>query len=164
MRRFALALAAVALAVPAHASDDARVRAFAYDFLGAYQKQQPPLDSAWAMLGYFTDSLNDALDVAVDAEHASAKITPPGDKPCLMEGDVFFSNYEGITEYRISRVQRVGDKWYVPVAFTYHEAAGEDHQWTDTLVVQDNHWLAVDNVRYAGGYDLKDKLLRHCEY
>lgn len=165
MRRLAIvALAAAALAHPAVAMDKIEVRDFARDFLGRYMQSAHQLQDRSALASSISGGLDHAFTKAIAAESDSAKITPAGDKPCLWEGDVYFSHYEGITEYRLSDVHRVGTQWHVPVGLTYHEASGPDHEWTDILVITESaEGLRVDDVIYPHGGRLKQALLNHCD-
>lgn len=164
LRPLAFGLVLSALASTASASDAREVRNFAADFLDAYRETQTELQDWWGILPYITQSLDEAFKTAVVAEMDSAEKTPAGDKPCLWEGAAYFSNYEGVTEYRLSQVYREGAQWHVPVAFTYHEASGPDYNWTDVLVIEDHpEGLLVDDVIHPGGKRLKQVLLSHCK-
>jgi hypothetical protein len=80
------------------------------------------------------------------------------DKPDLIEGDIFTSNYEGTKSFKILSCELNENTANVKVEFTY-----QDLKWVDEIVVNqvNNKWLIAD-VIYGQSY-LQGSLLKSLE-
>ena len=81
----------------------------------------------------------------------------PGDKPPLIEGDLFSSLFEGPTGFQVGGARVSGMRAQVPVHFRYDQAGMKDHpRWTDTvLLVRESgrkRLWRIDDLRYGGNW------------
>jgi len=138
--RAALILAAtVALALPAKADDMVKA---VEGFYGAYSTFHPSdgIPDAAGRAKYepfITPALKQLL---VDGDKAEAEFAKNNkDSPPLIEGDLFTSNFEGATSYRVGACKGDGKKAECAVALTYddHGTNPKDKPvtWTDTVTV-----------------------------
>ena len=73
----------------------------------------------------------------------------PGDKPNILEGEIFAGLSEGYTSYKMGPARVLGDRASVAVTF---RNKGYKTRWTDDVkLVNDNGWK-IDNVLYTGGW------------
>jgi hypothetical protein len=109
--------------------------------------------------------LSALLGAASDMEARCVKAAPKGDKPLMIEGDLFVGNLEGASEvaYGESRVQ--GDAAVVPADLMYIEPRfpkAHRHRtvaWKDELALRrsEGRWR-VSDVRFAAGRSLVKEL------
>lgn len=117
---------------------------------------QPYLDSTLVRL------LVEARLARDDAAEAAAR-PDRGEKPPLVDGDVFGSLFEGNTSFGIRRVVPRGDTTFAVMAFT-NAMQPPTVQWTDTLVIvpranarpQSPQYVIVD-LRYGAGWDFGNR-------
>jgi hypothetical protein len=160
---------AVVLAVTAqaHAADgDAMARA-ANGFYAAYSTFHNRIDGvpdATARLR-FTPVVSDRLNALLTASRAAEeKFTNAyKDSPPLIEGDLFTSNYEGATSYKVGDCAGDGKTGHCAIALTYDPRTQGDAQnkpvhWTDTayLVNTPSGWK-LDDIGYGGSWDFSNK-------
>ncbi len=79
----------------------------------------------------------------------------PDDKPDWIEGDLFSSLFEGVSEWKLGvTAAPKGSDATVAIKLTYNEAGLEAAEWTDTLVFRNRAgaWL-VDDIRMGGDWE-----------
>lgn len=71
------------------------------------------------------------------------------DKPIMIEGDIFSSNYEGITSYEIKSITIEGQRARSVMYFEYKYTKPVYH-WTDTLLLikESNKWKIDDMIYF----------------
>ena len=111
MRRLALLAAALALASHSLAADDPRpaARAF-YAWVLAHPWRAVPSAKEQRELGpLLTGELGQLLKAASETEARCIKAAPKGEKPLIIEGDLFVGNLEGASEVAYGEVRRKAD-------------------------------------------------------
>lgn len=111
----------------------------------------------------FSPELKKALQDAVNASNADMerikKSKYPDDKPMLLEGSVFTSQYEGFTSYKIKKIHTADPSDQSVKVDVELENAGFSPKtaWTDQvqLVKTDGTWK-VDNIYFGDNPDIKD--------
>jgi len=108
------------------------------------------------------------LFVAAKKEQERCAKKFPDDKPPWIEGDIFSSNFEGFTKFRVDASRDQGGGRVVTVRFEYAEGKSRV-KWADMLVLRNEsgRWL-VEDVLYRAkfaftsgfGKNLKDSLMR----
>lgn len=148
------AVALWAAAGTAHPNDAAD--AAAGRFLTAYQKLRasglsglPDRGMLRELAPHLTPGLKGSLEAA-RREQRRCRKKFPDDKPPWIEGDLFSSNFEGFTSFRIEEGAR-GDGT-VPVAYEY-VAAKDRVEWRDVLSLKrvGGRWR-LDNVTYRAPF------------
>ena len=107
---------------------------------------------------FLSADINNLILEVVGKENKSAdqlKSIQSTDKPDIMEGDIFTSNYEGAQSFKILSVQKNENDAIVKVEFTY-----ENKNWIDDILLkfENNQWLIVD-IQYGQSY-LQGSLLK----
>src|SRR5690242_3941016 len=159
-------LAILAVATQAHAADGDAMAKAAGSFYAVYATFHPSdgIPDAKGRAKYaphISDRLNALLMQASAAEQrfASAnKNTPP-----LVEGDLFTTNFEGATSYKIGNCTGDGKAGHCAIALTYDPRIQGDAQnkpvhWTDTayLVNAASGWK-LDDIGFGGNWDFGNK-------
>lgn len=108
------------------------------------------------------------LFVAAKKEQQRCAKQFPDDKPPWIEGDIFSSNFEGFTRFRVDASKGRGGGRAVTVRFEYVEGKS-GVKWTDVLVLRNEsgRWR-VEDILYRAkfaftsgfGTNLKDSLKR----
>ncbi len=103
--------------------------------------------------------LQDAISVSKADMERIKKSEYPDDKPILLEGSVFTSQYEGFTSYKIKKIRREdpSDKSVTVDVELENAAFSPKTVWTDQvqLVKTDGAWK-VDNINFGDNPDIKD--------
>ena len=73
----------------------------------------------------------------------------PGDKPNILEGEIFAGLSEGYTSYKMGPARVLGDR--ASVAVTFRNKGYKTHWTDDVKLVNDNGWK-IDNVLFTGGW------------
>jgi hypothetical protein len=157
LRRVLSALCAVTLwagADVAHPNDAAD--AAALRFLAAYQKLRaagltglPDHGMLRKLAPHLTPGMKRSLEAAM-REQRRCRGKFPEDRPPWIEGDLFSSNFEGFTSFRIEDGAHAGGD--VPVAYEF--VAGKDRvEWRDVLSLKrvGGRWR-LDNVTYRAPF------------
>lgn len=105
------------------------------------------------------------LDDAVVAEKRCIKTAPRGDKPNIVEGNLFVGNYEGATEVAPGDVHLDGEHAFAePRLFSVDRRFPKGHKfrviaWKDRveLGLVGGHWV-VTNVKFENGRSLQQNL------
>ena len=125
-------------------------------FLSAYGSFHPsdgiPDSAGRARLQPFlSPALNKLLADAAQAQaRFSAKVK---DSPPLLEGDLFTSMFEGVTQLKLQPCVTSGNGARCPVAFAHAGSDDKAITWTDTLLlVNTPQGWRVDDVAYGGGF------------
>ena len=98
---------------------------------------------------FISPSLDQLLTEGNRAEAAFAKANK--DSPPLIEGDLFTSNFEGATAYKVDTCSANGNSGHCTVTLTYDDhgrnAKAKPLTWTDTvyLVVTPGGWRVDDD-------------------
>lgn len=151
------------IAIPACA-DDAMTKAVE-GFYGAYATFHPsdgiPDAKGRAKYGPFISPALDKLLADGDrAESAFAKANK--DSPPLIEGDLFTSNFEGATSYKVGACSGDAKTGHCAVALTYDDRKTSPKDkpvtWTDTvyLVAAPAGWR-VNDIGYGASWDFGNK-------
>lgn len=176
--RRAVAVAAFALLAGCSASQwtfslkapGERVHAFLFDCYGLRFRGLPQPVQVDALAVHLSPVLASRLKRAFAGQQAYARRFP-GDKPPLVDGDLFSSLFEGPTGYAIENVEMDDQRARVLVKFTYTDPATATlvRTWTDRYTVvrgpRVGGWL-VEDVEYLGGWEFapKGKLSEALEY
>jgi len=110
------------------------------------------------------------LKSAFDTETKCVKAAPKGDKPLIVEGDLFVGNYEGATEVAYRDLRRNGDSVFVEADLIYIDTRfpkGHKHRavaWKDRLELRlvGERWH-VQDVRFAENRSLVAGLKAYIE-
>lgn len=87
------------------------------------------------------------------AEQQSAELTPTGEKPAIVEGEIFASLYEGYQDVKIIDLKKDGESCIATVEFSHaYDASSPKEIWQDHLVLTlyKGEWK-LDNVLYREG-------------
>jgi hypothetical protein len=162
-----VAVMALVLAAPAQAADTGAMARAATDFYAAYASFHQRVDGipgAKARMK-FAPVISDRLNgLIVRARAVEEKFTNAyKDSPPLVEGDLFTSNYEGATSYKVGACAGDGESGHCAVALTYDPHAMGDTRnkpvhWTDTayLVNAASGWK-LDDIGFGGNWDYANK-------
>lgn len=103
--------------------------------------------------------LQDAVSVSKADMERIKKSEYPDDKPMLLEGSVFTSQYEGFTSYKIKKIRTEdpSDKSVTVDVELENAAFSPKTVWTDQvkLVKTGGNWK-VDNINFGDNPDIKD--------
>lgn len=138
-----------------------RVQAFLTDYYQLGFRGLPKPDQLERLTVHLSPALVLRLQRASAGQAAYARRFP-GDKPPLVDGDLFCSLFEGPSTYRASGFEEEKKRTVVFVNFTYKDrVTGQlQQEWTDRYVVVQGDrvggWL-VDDVEYQGGWDFAQK-------
>lgn len=86
-------------------------------------------------------------------EQQSAELTPTGEKPAIVEGEIFASLYEGYQDVKIIDLKKDGESCIATVEFSHaYDASSPKEIWQDHLVLTlyKGEWK-LDNVLYREG-------------
>jgi hypothetical protein len=135
------------------------------DFYGVYSTFHPSdgIPDAKGRTRY-EPYISTALDkLLVEGNRAEEKFAKANrDSPPLIEGDLFTSNFEGATAYRVGACSAGASSGHCAVALTYddHKANPKDKPvtWTDTvyLVATPSGWR-VDDIAYGATWEFGNK-------
>ncbi len=111
----------------------------------------------------FSPELKKVLEDAVSASKADIerikKSEYPDDKPFLLEGSVFTSQYEGFTSYKIKKIHTAdpSDKSIKADVELENASFSPKTVWTDQiqLIKIDGTWK-IDNINFGDNPDIKD--------
>ena len=101
---------------------------------------------------FLSPQLVQLLKEAADTQARCVKASPKGEKPNVIEGDLFVGNYEGATEVAYGNPKREGEIVVVEARLFYLDPRfpkAHRHRaiaWTDRLQLQlaGNRWLVQD--------------------
>ncbi|HEY2033974.1 MAG TPA: hypothetical protein VGH02_09845 [Rhizomicrobium sp.] len=160
------AFAFVALASQAHAADSDAMAKTATGFYAVYSTFHPS-DGIPDVKGrakyapYISDRLNGMLvqaDAAEDKFASANKNTPP-----LVEGDLFTSNFEGATAYKIGTCTGDTKAGHCAIQLTYDPGKtanpkDKPFSWTDTVYLANSAdgWK-IDDIGFGGNWDFGNK-------
>jgi len=164
MRRFAL-LAPLVLVMPAQAADTAAISKAASEFYSVYGSFHQRVDGIpdAKTQPKFAPVLTDRLNrMIAQARAAEEKFTHAyKDSPPFVEGDLFTSNYEGATAFKVGACAGDAKTGHCAVALTYAEPGDTRNKpvhWTDTayLVNTPAGWK-LDDIGFGGSWDFANK-------
>jgi hypothetical protein len=159
-------LALLALAAPAHAVDSDAMANTAAGFYAAYATFHPsdgiPDAAGRAKYApYISQGLNTLLMQARAAEEKFSRANK--DVPPLIEGDLFTSNFEGATAYKIGACSGDAKTGHCAIQLTYdpgktNNPKDKPFTWTDTayLVNSAEGWK-IDDIGFGGNWDFGNK-------
>jgi hypothetical protein len=109
--------------------------------------------------------ISPALDkLLADGDHAEDRFEKANkDSPPLIEGDLFTSNFEGATAYKLGACTASGAKGTCKVTLTddpgkTNNPKDKPFSWTDTVyLVQTPSGWRVDDIGYGGSWDFGNK-------
>lgn len=156
------ALFALALPCVASAADDPAAVAGAFYRVYATFRPSDGIPDAKGRAKY-EPFISPALDkLLIDGEAAEAhfaKVTKNMSPP-LIEGDLFTSNFEGMTTFHVGACTSSGKAAHCAVSFTYSGGKKDDKpaDWTDTayLVHTANGWR-MDDIGYGATWAFGNK-------
>ena len=146
--------------VPTPAAEEA-LRTF-YSWVLAHPSRALPSPSERTALGkVLTPRLLQLLKDASATESRCVKAAPKGEKPDIVEGDLFVGNYEGATEVAYGNQRQDGESLTVDMDLVYVDPRfpkAHKHRvvaWKDQLRLRrfDGHWL-VNDVQFPQGRSL----------
>lgn len=159
------AAAAILVTTNAAAADDRDTQAVAKAaavFYDAYMTCHPsdgiPDAAVRAKLAPFVSPALDKLFVEGRAAEEHYAEATKHQSPPLVEGDLFTSNFEGATSYRIGACAGDAKEGRCTVTLTYDNRKDKPFTWTDTvyLVLTPVGWR-VDDIVYGGTWDFGNK-------
>lgn len=164
MRHLAFAAAAL-LALPAHADNAGDMSAAANGFYGVYATFHPsdgiPDAKGRAKYApYISPALDRLLADGNRAEAAFAKANK--DSPPLIEGDLFTSNFEGASTFKVGPCKGDAKAGQCSVALVYDDSRENPKDkpvaWNDTiyLVATQAGWR-VDDIGYGAPWEFGNK-------
>ena len=117
-----------------------------------------------------TPSLVQLLKTASETEARCVKAAPKGDKPLIVEGDLFVGNYEGASEVAYGEFKRQGDATVVETDLLYIDKRmpkAHKHRavaWKDRVELRFDgaHWL-VQDVQFPQDRSLVTQLKAYIE-
>jgi hypothetical protein len=99
--------------------------------------------------------ISPSLDkLLIDGNAAEEKFAAKNkDSPPLIEGDLFTSNFEGATSYKVGPCKTDAKAAQCTVALTYSDGKDKPVQWSDTvyLVATPSGWR-VDDIGYGANW------------
>jgi len=164
MKAFVLVLALI----PATACADtaADMHSTVDGFYGAYATFHPSdgIPDARGRAKY-EPVISPALDkLLVAGDQAEARFAKANkDSPPLIEGDLFTSNFEGATAFKVGTCTANGQRGTCSVRLTYdpgktNNPKDKPFSWTDTVyLVQTPAGWRVDDIGYGGTWDFGNK-------
>ena len=110
-------------------------------------------------------SLIESLEAASAMEAKCVAAAPKGDKPHIIEGDLFVGNHEGATEVAYGKLRREGDTAFAESDLVYVDGRfpkAHRHRavaWKDRVEMRrvGDHWQVTD-IRFAGNRTLAQTL------
>lgn len=147
-----------------------RVNAFLQAYYGLRTRGLPQPAQVDQLSVYLSEVLTWRLKRAYAGQRAYAKRFP-GDKPPLVDGDLFSSLFEGPTSFAIGDIEVGKVRATVVVNFTYIDPTNSAvvQKWSDRYIAvrvpRVGGWL-VEDVEYVGTWDFaaKGKLSEALEY
>jgi hypothetical protein len=132
-------------------------------FLRAYRRLGfsglPNAREERALAPYLSPRLREMMARA-QAEQTRFAAANPGEKPPLVEGDLFSSLFEGPTSFTVGETRSEGGRAVVTVVFSYADPVSKPppFSWKDhfLLVQIGGRWL-LDDVEYLGGWGFAQK-------
>lgn len=166
MKTAVAALALLVVASPALASDSDAMAKTAAGFYAAYSTFHPsdgiPDAAGRAKYApYISQGLNALLVRAHAVEEKFARANK--DVPPLIEGDLFTSNFEGATAYKIGACSGDAKAGHCAVQLTYNPGQtgnpkDKPFTWTDTAyLVNGAEGWKLDDIGYGGNWDFGNK-------
>jgi hypothetical protein len=155
VRLIGIIVSALLLATAARADAPApeqTVRAF-YSWVLAHPSRGLPSSKERALLtSFLSPQLVQLLKEAADTQARCVKASPKGEKPNIIEGDLFVGNYEGATEVAYGNAEREGEIVVVESKLFYLDPRfpkAHRHRaiaWTDRLQLRLTgiRWLVQD--------------------
>lgn len=150
---YAVGVSIVSLTMPgrpvaAQGSPVAAVKAF-YAAYASHPFTGLPTGANWRRVAAHVSTPLAKMIRAAQAEQARCQKSHPGDKPPWIEGDMFTSNFEGFTRFRVAdSLAASGVRPAVNVDFDYVDR-GQTFSWRDQVVLtkEAGRWV-IDDVRY----------------
>jgi hypothetical protein len=165
--RLAVAAALLGLAsAPTHAETAEHTSHAFYAWVLAHPWRAIPSPKERAQLSeLLSPELSRSLRLAADMEARCVKAAPKGEKPWIVEGDLFVGNLEGASEVAYGEAHPEGDAVVVDMDLMYVDRRfpkAHKHRtvaWKDRLELRnaDGHWR-VSDVRFSGGRSLRQEL------
>jgi len=117
----------------------------------------PDAKARAAIEPYITPALDQLLIAAAGAEDEYATATRHKSPP-LWEGDIFTSNFEGVTSVGNPVCNWSGAKGTCDVMLTYDDKSGRPVSWTDKVMLVENgaDWR-IDDIAYGATWDFGNK-------
>jgi len=130
----------------------------------------PSVKETARLATWITPELLTLLDTARITQDRCIRSAPQGEKPHVLEGDIFVGNEEGATEAAYQEPQQLGGKTSVAVDLIYVDKRWPKGDWRRafawraevTLVSRGTRWY-VEDVRYAQGRSLRATLQSYNE-
>jgi hypothetical protein len=155
MRIIAFIILALMPALPVRAevqTPDGTVREFYSWVLAHPASALPSAKQRLKLAKFLSPELVQLLKDASDTEAQCVKAAPKGEKPNLVEGDLFVGNYEGASEVAYGTLQRDGDRAVIESDLMYIDSRfpkAHKHRavaWKDRLELQQagTRWLVRD--------------------
>ena len=101
--------------------------------------------------------LSRLLGDAARAETDYARNTK-GEAPPLLEGDLFFSLFEGASSFKVGACETHGGAGQCAIALRYSQGDEKPEDWTDTvLLIETPQGWRVDDIDYGGNWPFANK-------
>jgi hypothetical protein len=155
-------LAPLMLIAPAQAADTAAMARATADFYAVYAGFPQRVDGIpdAKARAKFAPVISDRLNgLIVEARGIEEKFTNAyKDSPPFVEGDLFTSNYEGATAYKIGACAGDEKGGHCAVTLTYDDAHNKPVHWMDTAyVVNTPTGWKLDDIGFGGDWDFSNK-------
>jgi hypothetical protein len=136
-------------------SDTQELAKVADGFYGAYMTLHPsdgiPDAATRAKFAPFVSPALGQMFIEGDAAEGRYRTATKNQSPPLVEGDLFTSNFEGVTAYKIGNCAPDAKGGHCAVKLTYDDKKGKPLVWTDTVYLVDTpQGLRVDDIAYGG--------------
>jgi len=137
-------------------------------FSWALMRQASPLPSPKEraqLAKWITPELLNLLDSALITQNRCIRSAPPGQKPNVLEGDIFVGNEEGATEVAYQEPKQIGGKTVVGVDMVYvdkRRPKGDRRRtvaWRDEVILVwiEGRWY-IEDIRFARDRSLRATL------
>ncbi len=103
---------------------------------------------------YFSAALYHALQQAQKEQWAN-RVAYPDDKPDFIDGDLFSSLFEGISQAQVQEaLTKTSYTLILPVRLSYQQKGSEAAHWQDSVVMlKSGQCWKIDDIHYGGNWD-----------
>jgi hypothetical protein len=159
MRTIAILISCLLItsASPANIAPEAVVQNFYSQLLKLKVSGLPNESQLKDLSPYLSARLLDQIENAQKYQEKFKKENPEEKLP-LIEGALFSSLFEGISEFQIGKIESLENGYKVFVHFSYKDSAlsPEITEWQDAVIIkQEGERLVIEDVEYLGDWPFK---------